>query len=118
VKKMGARHSPQSDESPSLIDDVTFLSELEKRGGATAPATRPGHARRPGGAIDPVIPRDVNRWDLHPPPGVGPEPTVRHRPSSGGSAFLPILIGLCAGAAGAAVVFHERLVQVIALFRR
>jgi hypothetical protein len=112
---MGARHSPQSNESASLIDDVAFLSELENLKGE--PAARRVQARRGAGPVEPVIPRDVNRWHLHPPPGVDPAPTVREG-RSGGSAFLPILIGFCAGAAGAAAVFHDRLTQVIALFTR
>src|SRR5712691_11292827 len=68
-------------------------------------------------AMEPVISRDVNRWNLYPPPGVAPEPAVR-RPASKASSFVPILIGFCAGAAGSAVVFHERVVQILALFAR
>jgi len=106
-----------SDESAEfLIGDAEFLGELEKLEGQSAAAlvSRPGHARRPA---QPVIPRDVNRWHLHPPPGVEPEPVDRHQPPPV-SALRVILIGLGAGAAGAAVVFHERLMEILALFTR
>src|SRR6266851_1927990 len=108
----------ESAEFPSLIDDVAFLAELEKlEGESAAPVTRPVHPRFPGAPSGPVIPRDVNRWFLHPPPGVDPEPIVQHQPSRV-PAFLVILIGLCTGAAGSAAVFYDRLVEVIASFLR
>ena len=116
---MAETHSHESAGFLSLIDDAAFLAELEQLEGksAAAPVTRPVHARRPVGPLEPVIPRDVNRWNLYPPPGVEPEPKIRHQPSRV-SAFRVILIGLCAGAAGAAFVFSERLMQVIELLAR
>src|SRR5438067_12822432 len=91
----------------SLIGDAEFLGELEWLDGrsAAAPVSRSVHARRP---VEPVIRHDVNRWYLHPPPGVEPEPVDRHQPSAV-SALRVILIGLGAGAAAAAIVFNERL---------
>jgi len=119
----------ESTEFPSLIDDVAFLAELEKfeADSLAAKVTRPVHARRPvtparldpmtalAPPREPVIPRDVNRWHLHPPPGVEPESTVRRRRPSKAPVLLPILIGLCAGAAVSAYVFSERLAQILAL---
>jgi hypothetical protein len=115
---MAGTHSESAD-FPSLIDDLTFLAELDKLEGEAlaAPVTRPVYARRPAAPalIEPVIPCDVNRWHLHPPPGVDPEPAIRQRPSTL-SAILAILIGLSAGGAGSAAVFYDRLTQIIALF--
>ncbi len=110
----------ESTEFPSLIDDVAFLAELEKieEESLAAPVARPVTARRWPAAPSPTglsIPRDVNRWVLHPPPSVEPEPIVQRRPSRLPT-FLVILLGLCAGAAGSAVVFHERVVQILNLF--
>ena len=104
---------------PSLLDDAAFLAELEKLEGG-APASSPGrsvHARRAAmpAPADLVIPRDVNRWHLHAPPGVEPAPIVEQR-AAGLPALAAILIGLCAGAAGSAFVFYERLTQIIARF--
>jgi len=108
----------ESAEFPSLIDDDAFLAELEKlEGDSVAAVTRPVHPRFPGASGEPVIPRDVNRWILHPPPGVDPEPIVQQRPSWV-TAVVVILIGLCTGAAGSAAVFYDRLVEVIASFLR
>lgn len=114
---MAETHLHESAEFPSLIDDVAFLAELEKLEGESAPVTRPVHPRFPGASSEPVIPRDVNRWFLHPPPGVDPEPIVQQRPASV-TAVVVILIGLCTGAAGSATVFYDRLVEVIASFLR
>jgi hypothetical protein len=111
---------------PSLIDDALFLAELDRLEGEplASPIARPVARPRPAEpaadarvAFEPVIPRDVNRWNLHPPPGVDPEPAVRDR-ASRVPAILAIAGGLCAGAAGAAVVFHDRLVQIVELFAR
>ena len=163
--QMADTHSSDSTEFPSLIDDASFLAELEKLEGEplASPIARPlvkhphpqpvaaedasflaeldklegqplaspiaqpiskrPHAESAAAAaeamepVEVVIPRDVNRWYLHPPPGVEPEPVVHHQPSRA-PAVLVILLGLCAGAAGAAMVFHERLAQIIALFAR
>jgi hypothetical protein len=117
----------ESTDFPSLIDDVAFLAELERLEGEplASPIARPivqrpraQQAAAASALFEPVIPRDVNRWNLHsPPPGVDPEPIVLRRPSRL-AAVLAILIGLCAGAAGSAFVFSERLVQIIALVAR
>ncbi len=110
-----------SSEFPSLIDDASFLAELETLEGETraSSGTRPVHRRRAPmpASVDLVIRRDVNRWHLHAPPGVEPVPIIRQRPSAL-PALVAILIGLSAGAAGSAVVFSDRLMQIVGLFAR
>jgi hypothetical protein len=103
-------------EFPSLIDDAAFLAELEQLE-LPSSLTAPGHARRAAmpAPVDPVVARDANRWHLHPPPGVETAPSFPEQPS-GPAALVAILIGLSAGVAGSAMVFYERLTQIIALF--
>src|SRR5438552_639630 len=128
----------ESTEIPSLMDDVEFLAELEKLEGETScgavdrasraalancfadlpqpmpsPAVRPASPRRRSmeNPIQPVIPRDVNRWNIHDPPGVEPERSAQG-PASPIAAVVVIAIGLCAGAAGSALIFHDRVQQI------
>jgi hypothetical protein len=129
--------SMESKELPSLIDDAQFLAELDQVEGAAprasadrasrvALATGFTAARRPIATpstrprpAEPVIPRDVNRWNLHMPPGVeDDQPAAEPGGASMIPAFLVILIGLSAGAASSIVVFHERVARIIALFAR
>ena len=133
-------------EFPSLMDDTEFLAELEKLEGAPprpsadrashaalstgftaarrpvpSPSTRPLPERRQveAGAPEPVIARDVNRWNIHSPAAIAPESTVQGSTSASAiPAFLTIMIGLCAGAVSSAVVFHERVAHIVALFAR
>jgi hypothetical protein len=103
-------------EFPSLIDDAAFLAELEQLE-LPSSVTGPGYARRAAmpAPVEMVIARDANRWHLHPPPGVEAAPSFPEQPS-GPAALVAILLGLSAGIAGSAVVFYERLTQIIALF--
>ena len=136
-------------ELPSLMDDAEFLAELEKLEGqppraaadrasrvalasgfATARQPMPSPSTRPVAEPDPVqleagdieelvIPREANRWNIHPPALVAEEPAASaSEPGTMIMAFLTILIGFSVGAATSAVVFHERAVQIIALFTR
>jgi hypothetical protein len=111
-------------EFPSLIDDLTFLAELDKleMEPLASPIPRPvskslraGAVATASAVVEPAIPRDVNRWHLHPPPGVELTPIVQRGPSKL-PAVLVVLIGLSAGATGSAIVFYERLEQLLALF--
>jgi hypothetical protein len=137
----------ESFELPSLMDDDEFIAELEKlEGKAPRPSadrasrvalatgfnaadkpvpsasTRPTPQREQpeADAIEPILRRDVDRWNVHPQPnGSALEPTVDA--SASGSAipaFLIIMIGFGTGAAGSAVMLHERVVQIVALFAR
>jgi hypothetical protein len=142
----------EATEFPSLMDDAEFLAELEKLEGkppraaadrasrvalasgfATAQQPTPSASTRPvpesgsfqleaGDIEELVIPRDANRWNIHPPVAVEEPIAVASAPAPApGSmmmAFLTILIGFSVGAAGSAFVFHERAVQIIALFTR
>lgn len=113
----------ESDAIPSLIDDVAFLAELDEMLDAPALVARPIVARpvvaRP--VVAPpiaalVIPRDANRWNLASPPGV--EPPERTVPRARPAAWVPILIGLCAGAAGSMALFHDRVALIVRLLAR
>jgi hypothetical protein len=94
---------------PSMIDDdMVFLEEfdrLEVRG-IPRPLVTPA-----------AIPRDANRWNLYPLPGAAPAPRAP-RLSAGRSAWLPIGIGLLAGAAMSAAIFHERIALIFAHLAR
>jgi hypothetical protein len=104
-----ALHEP---DDRALIDDGTFVVELER--------LEIPRVRRPIAA--PVaIPRAANRWNLHPPPGVEPErPMVRieQRAAPRSGRWTAILFGLCAGAAGATAVFHDRVARILELLAR
>jgi hypothetical protein len=140
----------EATEFRSLMDDAEFLAELEKLEGkppraaadrasrvalasgfATAEQPMPSASTRPAPESDAfqleagdieelVIPRDANRWNIHPPVAVEEPIAVASAPATGTvmTAFLTILIGFSVGAAGSAFVFHERAVQIIALFTR
>jgi hypothetical protein len=117
-------------EFPSLMDDAQFLEELDKVEGTPLPAAV--HAREP--QPPPPIPlrRDADRNRLRPEGAVA---EVRPRmvappvalaaaaiePGPAGSlvpAFVTILIGLSVGAASSALVFHDRVAWLIALWSR
>ena len=116
------------------MDDVQFLAELDQvEGEAPRPSADRAKqvalaaglgarqaARTPGKRRgEPVIPRDVNRWNLHMPPGVDDDAMAAE---PGGTsmipAFLVILIGLSAGAASSVVVFHAQVARIVAQFAR
>jgi hypothetical protein len=137
----------EATEFRSLMDDAEFLAELEKLEGkppraaadrasrvalasgfATAEQPMPSASTRPAPESDAfqleagdieelVIPRDANRWNIHPPVAVEEPIAVASAPGTV-MAFLTILIGFSVGAAGSAFVFHERAVQIIALLTR
>jgi len=140
----------EATEFPSLMDDAEFLAELEKLEGKPpraaadrasrvalasgfssalqpmpSPSTRPvpeseAFQLEAGDIEELVIPRDANRWNIHPPVAVEEPIAVASAPAPGTMmmAFLTILVGFSIGAAGSAFVFHERAVQIIALFTR
>jgi hypothetical protein len=102
------QHEP---DERALIDDATFITELER---LEIPRVR----RRVAAPV--VIPRGANRWNLHPPPGGEPERRVRavERASARSGTWMPILFGLCFGAGGAAVVLHDRVARILELLVR
>jgi hypothetical protein len=123
-RQMPGTHTAAATEFPSLIDDLTFLAELDKLEAeplaspiarSVSKSVRAGAAATAPAGVEPVIPRDVNRWHLHPPPGVELAPIAQRGPSQL-PVVLVVLIGLCAGATGSAIVFYQRFEQLLALF--
>jgi hypothetical protein len=87
----------------------------------TRPVQEPESFQLEAGEIEElVIPRDVNRWNFHSPAAIEEPTEVASAPGSGTAmmAFLIILIGFSVGAVTSAVVFHERALQIVALFTR
>ena len=120
-----------ADDFPSLMDDTEFLAELEKvegppprasadRASRVALATGFAAARKPI-AIDPVLARDVDRWNVRPNPAIADADRIVHTTPIGQiraavPLFLMMLIGVCAGAASSALILHDRLARLIALW--
>jgi hypothetical protein len=135
-------------ELSSLMDDSDFIAELDKLEGQPPRAaadrasrvalasgfaaarqpmpsasTRPVKDRQPerSATEELVMPRDLNRWNLHPPgSGDAVDPIVQATASESAPAMtlLIVLSGLLVGAASSAAVFHERVGQIAALFMR
>jgi hypothetical protein len=100
------RQENESADSRPLLDEVALLAELDRlelRG-----------ISRPKAAA--TTPRDANRWNLCPLPGADPEARVEPE-AVNRRAWLPIVVGLCAGAAASAALFHERLASIWNAFR-
>ena len=118
-------------EYPSLMDDAEFLVELEKVEGQPLPAAL--HARAPQDATPTPLRRDSDRYQLNAErraaagesqrqaraPGPAPAALAGDVPEHDASgslvtAFVMILIGLSAGAASAAIIFHDRVAWLVA----
>jgi hypothetical protein len=131
-------------EIPSLMDDDEFLNELEKLEGepprsaadrasrvalasgfsgaqqSSSPPTPPvleGRRIEPDAAAGLAIPRDIDRWNIH---GFTTEALehIAPSPASKVPAFFAIVIGLCVGAAGSALLLHDRVARIVDLFSR
>ena len=106
-----------SDDFPSLMDEPDFLKELEKVE-CVVPASAADRA------INMV--RTTDRWNVHSTAAerVAPRATVAPvvDPPSAGQIraavplFLMMLIGVCAGAASSALLLHDRVARIIALW--
>ena len=106
-----------SDDFPSLMDEPDFLKELEK---VECPV--------PGTAADRAINvvRTTDRWNVRSAaaervaprgtvaPVVDPPPAGQMRAAM--PLFLMMLIGVCAGAASSALLLHDRVARIIALW--
>jgi hypothetical protein len=120
-----------ADDFPSLMDDTEFLTELEKvecppprasadRASRVALATGFATARKPVD-IAPVLARDVDRWNVRPKPAIADADRIVHTPPIGQiraavPLFLMMLIGVCVGAASSALLLHDRVARLLALW--
>ena len=96
---------------PSLIDEPEFLAELDK---VECPAASAFADR----AIN--VARTTNRWTIRPTPA-SPAAALVERQAVGQiraavPLFLMMLIGICAGAASSALILHDRVARLIALW--
>lgn len=102
-----------SDDFPSLMDEPEFLDQLEKVECAAAPAT----ADR---AINVV--RTTDRWNVRGKKTASGQPVAPvdlptvGRIRTAVPLFLMMLIGICAGAASSALLLHDRVARLIALW--
>jgi hypothetical protein len=125
---------------PSLMDDADFLSELERMEGPPPSRAADRASRDAAAAIQPqppaaagrpmirrvdeplprVLRRDVDRFQVYPDgaAAAGDDPDSSGRSATLLPAFLMILIGLSAGAVSSALVFHERVRWLVALWSR
>jgi len=108
---------PVSDDFPSLMDEPDFVKELEK-------VERSAPAAAGDRAINVV--RTTDRWNVRSTaaervapratvaPVVDPPPAGQMRAAV--PLFLMTLIGVCAGAASSALLLHDRVARIIALW--
>lgn len=102
-----------SGEFPSLMDEPDFLKELDNVESRETPAS----ADR---AIHVV--RTMDRWTLHAKPATTTRPAAPVDPPPVGQIraavplFLMMLIGVCVGAASSALILHDRVARLIALW--
>jgi hypothetical protein len=117
-----------SDDDRSLLDDGTFLEQLEQLDPQT-PSRRPPTRRSiepaaPGNEhTEPSAPREQRRAGayahLSPIGGAAPVPPVLAAPPPAAErSLIPVVtMGFLTGAAVAALVFHERLTAILGWWR-
>ena len=139
-----------AEDLPSLMDDTEFLAELEKvecpaprasadRASRVALSSGFTNVRKPmpsastcpanageinevgSPSIEPVLTRDVDRWNIRPNPGSAESDPIVRKPRlvqirAAVPLFLMMLIGICAGAASSALILHDRVARLIALW--